>query len=296
MPLQIVRGNIAELHADCIVRPVEPGPEAYCVRDLLSDAAGAAFMEECSTLGEAVPGEIRVTGGGNLPCWQICHVCVPSQTQSKEEKTQVLTDLYGLVLRQAEENHCRSVAVPFLTPESDNFTDAEQLDLAVAVIKSRVLSSDLLIYLVVDSAARYVIDRKIGERAAEWLALFPGPDEEEEICMEAERFAAAAAAVAAAHRRSPEEVCRMANEPADYLKRAASAENAGVPRHVVLGFAAALEMSPERTAMLLRSAGFDPGEPDRCQWLTEHLRASYRLGVFDLNRILFAFGVPQLGL
>ena len=120
--IEIIRGDITTLDVDMIVNAANG---ALCggggVDGAIHDAAGPALLEECLALRGARPGEVKVTGGHNLPARFIAHAVGPVWQGGDKGEDALLESCYRRSLELAVERGLTTIAFPSLSTGAFRF-------------------------------------------------------------------------------------------------------------------------------------------------------------------------------
>ena len=132
LTLSVLRGDITKHKADIIVNPANKNLlHGGGVAGAIVSAGGIAIQDECSKFirdnGSLFEGEVATTNAGSLPCRRIIHAVGPqwpSNTriigeqelqQNKAMSKNALAEAMKNVLKEAEKEECRILAVPAIS-------------------------------------------------------------------------------------------------------------------------------------------------------------------------------------
>lgn len=138
--VELVLGNLVEQAVDAVVNAANTKlAGGGGVDGALHRAAGRALLAECLALpadeaGRRCPtGEVRVTGGGNLPARWVIHAVGPFYDERRPGEAQrLLRQVHERALAAAAELGCRSVAFPAISTGAYRFPIAEAAPIALA--------------------------------------------------------------------------------------------------------------------------------------------------------------------
>ncbi len=113
--LQLVRGDITQLHVDAIVNAAnESLLGGGGVDGAIHRAAGPELLAECRTLNGCPTGETRVTSGYRLPARYVIHTVGPVYSGSGRD-AQLLANCYRSSLLLASDAGLQTVAFPAIS-------------------------------------------------------------------------------------------------------------------------------------------------------------------------------------
>jgi O-acetyl-ADP-ribose deacetylase (regulator of RNase III) len=139
--VELVLGNIVEQTVDAIVNAANTKlTGGGGVDGAVHRAAGPTLKQECLLLPvdehgrRCATGEVRVTGGGQLPARWVIHAVGPFFNARYADKVrQQLRQVHQQALQAASAKGCRSVALPAISTGAYRFPLAEAAPIALGV-------------------------------------------------------------------------------------------------------------------------------------------------------------------
>jgi O-acetyl-ADP-ribose deacetylase (regulator of RNase III) len=114
--IELVLGDLTQQDVDAIVNAANPTLlGGGGVDGAIHRAGGPAILEECRTLGGCAPGDVKATGGGNLPARYVFHAVGPIWHGGGEGEEELLASCHRGAIELADEHGCRSVAFPAIS-------------------------------------------------------------------------------------------------------------------------------------------------------------------------------------
>jgi O-acetyl-ADP-ribose deacetylase len=111
--LKLQLGDITAMHVEAVVNSTDEsllggGP----LHAAIHRAAGPGLLEECELVGECPVGEVRITGGHDLPARYVIHTVAPTWLGGGDDEERALASCYRNALRMAEARNVRELAFP----------------------------------------------------------------------------------------------------------------------------------------------------------------------------------------
>ena len=157
MPFQIIRDDIARVHADVIVNSANPKP--ICGGGAERAIFEAAGMEEMlkarQKIGPISPGEAAVTDAFGLSARYVVHTVGPVWAGGTQGEIETLASCYRKCLLLAQKLEAESIAFPMISTGVYGFPKDRALETALSVIRWFLEQADMEITLVVFDMTSY---------------------------------------------------------------------------------------------------------------------------------------------
>jgi len=132
LPIRVVEGDITRIRAEGLVNAANSSLlGGGGVDGAIHRAAGPALALEAARLAPCPPGEVRVTGGHNLPVKRILHTVGPVWRGGTRGEVEILASCYRNVLREAVRENLRSLAIPCISTGVYGFPPEKASDIAL---------------------------------------------------------------------------------------------------------------------------------------------------------------------
>ena len=229
MPLEIIRNDITQVHADAIVNAANRSLLGGSgVDGAIHKAAGPELLAECRTLGGCKVGEAKITKGYRLPAKYVIHTVGPVWHGGEADEEKLLADCYRNSLVLARQYELESIAFPLISSGAFGYPKDKALKVAIAEIGDFLLQHEMTVYLVVFDRASFALSEKLFASIAEYIDdnyidLHPVGDRNrrELICMQEEVLEEASyeASLSAAYMPAPAAPLKRKRKLADVVKQ-----------------------------------------------------------------------------
>ena len=229
MPLEIIRNDITQVHADAIVNAANRSLLGGSgVDGAIHKAAGPELLAECRTLGGCKVGEAKITKGYRLPAKYVIHTVGPVWHGGGADEEKLLADCYRNSLVLARQYELESIAFPLISSGAFGYPKDKALKVAIAEIGDFLLQHEMTVYLVVFDRASFALSEKLFASIAEYIDdnyidLHPVGDRNrrELICMQEEVLEEASyeASLSAAYMPAPAAPLKRKRKLADVVKQ-----------------------------------------------------------------------------
>ena len=335
MPLEIIRNDITQVHADAIVNAASKSLLGGSgVDGAIHRAAGPELLAECRTLGGCKVGEAKITKGYRLPAKYVIHTVGPVWHGGGADEEKLLADCYRNSLALARQYELESIAFPLISSGAFGYPKDKALKVAIAEIGDFLLQHEMTVYLVVFDRASFALSEKLFASIAEYIDdnyidLHPvdNRNRRERICMQEAEFyeasicpASMPAPEAPVKRKLADVVKQLEESFSQMLLRlidekgmndAETYKKANIDRKLfskirndiyykpskptVLAFAIALRLNLDETRDLLGKAGFAISHSSKFDLIVQFFIEEGNYNIFEINEALFAFDQPLLG-
>ena len=229
MPLEIIRNDITQVHADAIVNAANRSLLGGSgVDGAIHKAAGPELLAECRTLGGCKVGEAKITKGYRLPAKYVIHTVGPVWHGGEADEEKLLADCYRNSLALARQYELESIAFPLISSGAFGYPKDKALKVAIAEIGDFLLQHEMTVYLVVFDRASFALSEKLFASIAEYIDdnyidLHPVGDRNrrELICMQEEVLEETSyeASLSAAYMPAPAAPLKRKRKLADVVKQ-----------------------------------------------------------------------------
>ncbi len=159
--IQIVRGDITQLAVDAIVNAANSSLlGGGGVDGAIHRAAGPALLAECRSLGGCPTGEVRLTGGYQLPARKVIHTVGPVWRGGTAGEAEQLARCYRNILDLAAKEGLKTLAIPAISCGVYGYPVDEAVEIAVAEVSDKLTRYGAIRQVIFccfsdDMAARY---------------------------------------------------------------------------------------------------------------------------------------------
>jgi O-acetyl-ADP-ribose deacetylase (regulator of RNase III) len=174
--VSVVEGDIARQHVDVIVNAANNSLlGGGGVDGAIHRAAGPGLLEECRALGGCETGAAKLTGGYDLPAWNVIHTVGPVWRGGGEGEDELLASCYRSCLGLALEHRFSSLAFPSIGTGAYGFPLQRAARIALAETRDHLERAEMpehVVFVCFGPEAEHIY------RAA-LEAIFGGPDQAE---------------------------------------------------------------------------------------------------------------------
>jgi O-acetyl-ADP-ribose deacetylase len=135
--IRLVRGDITRLPVDAIVNAANTALRAGGgVCGAIHAAAGPGLAEECVRIGECPTGDVRLSGGHDLPARWVIHAVGPVWRGGSAGEDEALASCYRRALDVAAGAGARTVAFPAISTGIYGFPRERAARIAIAAVRA----------------------------------------------------------------------------------------------------------------------------------------------------------------
>jgi O-acetyl-ADP-ribose deacetylase (regulator of RNase III) len=335
MPFEIIRQDITKMETDAIVNAANSAlTQGGGVCGAIFAAAGATQLQAaCDRIGHCPVGGAVITDGFSLTAKHIIHAVGPIWQGGSHREEELLTSCYISALNLAHTHGLTSIAFPLISSGIYGYPKDEALRVAVSAIGVFLLHHDMTVYLVVFDKASYTLSDKLfhsiqtyiddhyveshgllrrlqkaeyteqpGEITA-FTAKEPKPAPmsavprrlNDVVSRTGETFSQMLLRLIDESGQSDAEVYKRANIDRKLFSKIRSNPKYQPSKNTALAFAVALSLNLDRTADLLRRAGYALSPSSRFDLIVEYFIRTENYNIFEINEALFAFDESLLG-
>jgi O-acetyl-ADP-ribose deacetylase (regulator of RNase III) len=155
--IEVVQGDIANLRASAILRPVSAEWDSVSAAARRVEIAGGPQpLEQCEKLGELPVGSAVLTSAGNLPVDFVVHAIVRSMAEQVSESS-VYRALQNS-LRRCVEWGVETLAIPPLGTGAGNMDAEESASVMVPVLLEHMRDADYPAHVTIVVESEYELD------------------------------------------------------------------------------------------------------------------------------------------
>ncbi len=170
MPLKIIRADITKLKADAIVNAANSRLlGGGGVDGAIHKVAGEGLLEECRCIGGCPVGEVRLTGGYDLPAKYVIHTVGPVWKGGNSKEEELLESCYRNSLELALNLGLESIAFPLIAAGAYGYPKEKALETAVETISKFLEKHEMLVSLVVYDKGAYAISKVLFDSVKNYI-------------------------------------------------------------------------------------------------------------------------------
>ncbi len=334
MPLEIIRNDITQVHADAIVNAASPDLLGGAgVDGRIHEVAGEELLEECKRLGGCKVGQAKITKGYRLPAKYVIHTVGPAWQGGNHNEENLLKECYKNSLLLAKEYSLESIAFPLIASGTFRYPKDKALKAAIETIGEFLLENEMIVYLVVydkkafklsknlfASIKQYIDDNYVEEKRfrrdeAYYQLKEVKLEESKELLNEVlqpspkykrnlkdvvnnidETFSQMLLRLIDEKGMTDAETYKKANIDRKLFSKIRNNIDYSPSKSTVLAFAIALSLSLDETKDLLLKAGFALSNSNKFDIIIQYFIENENYNIFEINEALFAFDQNLLGL
>jgi O-acetyl-ADP-ribose deacetylase (regulator of RNase III) len=326
VPFKIIRDDITKIKVDAIVNSANPhaivgGGVDYAIHA----AAGPQLIEARKKIGDIPTGYAFITPAYNLDAKYVIHTVGPVWHGGSNDESYFVRRCYRNCLYTAIENGCESIAFPLISAGIFGFPIRKSLEIAKAVISDFLSKYDIDVTIVVfdkefnslsDELFKSIsefIDEKFIDKSLIYNTeindniLFQIAQNTDLEKLESKRsldnlidtiddtFSESLLRLIKEKNKTEVEVYKKANVDRKLFSKIRSNADYQPSKITAISFAIALQLNFDETKDLMNRAGFALSHSFKFDIVIEYCIVHEIFDVFDINDILFNFGLPLLG-
>lgn len=330
MPLTIIRHDITKLSVDAIVNAANSRLErGGGVCGAIFEAAGIdALTQACRPLSPVSTGQAVITPGFDLPAKYVIHTVGPIYSDGKHGEPELLRQAYVNSLDLAVAQGCESIAFPLISSGIYGYPPTEALVIAMSTLRTYLKDHELDVTLVVfdrkafelseallgdiesfidehyidehqdryDRRREYSYNRPMLRRMEQESSRYASSETLEGLLDHLdESFSEALFRMIDQKKLLDPEVYKKANIDRKHFSKIRSNVHYMPSKPTAVALAIALELSLSETEAFLRKAGFALSPSNKFDVLITYVITHKVTSIDDINKILFAYDQPLLG-
>lgn len=160
MPFQIIRHNIAEVDAECIINTTSTVPEILGGSDLtIHQYAGEELLRARREFGLMDVGDVHITKGYNLKAKYVIHMAAP--TWFDDHASEKLRHCYDKAFALADEHHIQSLAFPLVGAGTYRFPREVALKIVLDAVSDFCMTHTMDLILVVFDKEAFRLSQRL---------------------------------------------------------------------------------------------------------------------------------------
>jgi len=332
MPFEIVRNDITKMYVDAIVNTANPMTDIGSGVDAaIHKAAGEKLLEERKQIGFINFGDAKVTSAYNLDAKYVIHTVGPVWLGDENESCKILKDCYEKSLKLAKKLKCESIAFPLISTGNYGFPKDIALQIAVSTISSFLLKNEMMVYLVVFDDKSFELSEKlfrdvdsyideiyIAEKIREEYGAYPFAEESraqeiydddeiqiptflkkrnlDELIKKSEKtFSESLLDILIEKNKKDTEVYKKANMDRKLFSKIRNNKDYRPSKNTAVALAIALELNLDETKDFIGRAGYTLTHSSKSDIIVEFFIINGKYDIFEINEVLFYYGLPLIG-
>jgi len=160
--ITIIKSDITKLAVDAIVNSANPSLLAGSgLCGIIHKEAGPELEIKCKEIGGCKKGEAVITEGFNLKAKYIIHAVGPHYILDSQDREKLLKNCYLNILRLADENQIKSLAIPSISTGIYKYPIEEATEIVLNVVSDFIKKDnniEEIIFVLFSEEAKGVYD------------------------------------------------------------------------------------------------------------------------------------------
>ena len=331
MSLFFVRQDITKMKVDAIVNAANNSLlGGGGVDGAIHRAAGPGLKNECAKLNGCGTGEVKITGGYDLPCKKVIHTVGPVWKGGQFGEALLLRSCYRKSLELAKENGLASIAFPLISSGAYGYPKDQALSIAVTAIREFLNEEDMDVYLVIFDRESFAVSKRLCDEVREYVdnnyvekevvlgnrsrggwydvscePLFDAIEYSPNCCKKAtleevldnldESFSEMLFRLIDEKGMTDVECYKKANVDRKVFSKIRNTKVYRPSKTTAVAFAIALELPLDRAKRLIELAGYSLTHNNKFDVIIEYFIKAKKYDIFEINEVLFEFDQKLLG-